>query len=162
MMGLVVQQSPAEFSAWEDVHRLLVDCFAYMDGRIDPPSSLTRMTARTLAEKAKDERLILAWDGALIVGCGFLSQTPDAIYLGKVAVAPDYRGQGILRAIVDLAEDMARQHGKRFLELQTRIELTENHEAFAAVGFGKVGETSHEGYSRPTSVTMRRPVSENP
>ena len=41
------------------------------------------------------------------------------------------------------------------IELQARVELTENHAAFAAMGFREVGRTAHDGYNRPTSVTMR-------
>jgi hypothetical protein len=44
------------------------------------------------------------------------------------------------------------------LELETRIELTENHAAFARMGFIKTAETSHEGFDRTTSIVMRAPV----
>ena len=57
------------------------------------------------------------------------------------------------------ADEIARQHGKPFLELQTCIELIENQVTFGALGFMKVAETAHLGYSRATSITMRRPVS---
>ena len=40
----------------------------------------------------------------------------------------------------------------------TRIELTENHATFAALGFAKVAETAHPGYKRATSITLRRRV----
>ena len=42
------------------------------------------------------------------------------------------------------------------LELETRIELTENHETFAALGFVKVSEGAHPGYDRTTFITMRK------
>jgi phosphinothricin acetyltransferase len=44
------------------------------------------------------------------------------------------------------------------LELQTRVELIENHKTFGALGFEKVAETAHPGYSRPTSITMQRSI----
>ena len=44
------------------------------------------------------------------------------------------------------------------LELQTRVELTENHATFRALGFVEVARTAHPGYDRPTSITFRRPV----
>ncbi|NDA32773.1 MAG: hypothetical protein EBZ04_11080 [Betaproteobacteria bacterium] len=56
------------------------------------------------------------------------------------------------------ADEIARQHGKPFLELQTRVELIENHVTFGALGFVRVAETAHPGYSRATSITMRRRV----
>ena len=41
----------------------------------------------------------------------------------------------IARALVDLAEDRAKASGLGALELETRIELIENHEAFQRLGF---------------------------
>ncbi|MEL6793708.1 MAG: hypothetical protein AAFP78_09655, partial [Pseudomonadota bacterium] len=45
----------AEDEDWTAVHRLLTDAFAYMDGRIDPPSSLHRMTEDDLAFILRDQ-----------------------------------------------------------------------------------------------------------
>lgn len=149
---------PKNFADWPALHRLLVDCFAYMEGRIDPPSSLTRMTPQTLQSKSAEETLILIWSDSALVGCGFLQENADAIYLGKLAVRADMRGKGLLRRMVTAAEDLARQKGKPALELQTRVELTENHATFAALGFVQTATTAHDGYDRPTSITMRKPV----
>ena len=81
--------------------------------------------------------------------------------MGKVAVAPSARGKGVARALFEAAEAMARKHGRGFLELQTRVELVENHATFAVLGFQKVGESAHPGYDRPTSITMRKRVAES-
>jgi GNAT superfamily N-acetyltransferase len=80
----------------------------------------------------------------------------DALYLGRLAVAAAHRGSGLARALVAAAEAEARARGLGTLELQIRIELTENHAAFARLGFAKTGETAHDGYDRPTSITMRK------
>lgn len=53
---------------------------------------------------------------------------------------------------------MAREAGKSRLVLQTRVELVENHEAFTRLGFSITAHTAHEGFDRPTSVTMVRSV----
>jgi hypothetical protein len=58
--------------------------------------------------------------------------------------------------MIALAETGARARGLRALELQTRIELVENHHTFAALGFAKVAETCHPGFSRTTSLTSRK------
>ena len=42
------------------------------------------------------------------------------------------------------------------MELQTRVELTGNQRAFRSLGFVETGRTAHQGYDRPTSVTMRK------
>ncbi len=151
-------QPGGEFERWDDLHRLLMESFSYMASRIDPPSSLLRMGPVELAQKARSEILVLAMDGEKIIGCAFLREDAEAIYIGKLAVAEGYRGLGISRHLLAIAERQARKLARRWLELQTRIELQENHQAFARLGFVKTCETSHDGFERPTSITMRKPV----
>jgi GNAT superfamily N-acetyltransferase len=146
---------------WVSLHALLVSCFAFMDGRIDPPSSLAAMTPESLRAKADTEVLVTLWRGGALVACGYLADTGRSIYLGKLAVHPDHRGRGLLRRIVREAEAMARARGREVLELGTRVELTENHATFARLGFREVARTAHPGYDRPTSVTMERPAGDN-
>ena len=97
-------------------------------------------------------------DDGKLVGCAFAALRDDCVYLSKVAVALTSRRQGITRGMFKAADEIARQHGKPFLELQTRVELIENHVTFGALGFARVAETVHPGYSRATSITMRRRV----
>lgn len=153
-----ISVSPAHFSDWPSLVGLLRDAFAYMDERIAPPSSLVGMGVDAFKAKAAAETLILALEGQQLLGCAFAALRPDCVYVGKVAVAASARGRGVARAMFAAAEEVARQHGRAFLELQTRVELVENHATFAALGFEKTAETAHQGYSRPTSITMRRPV----
>ncbi len=152
---LSISAKTSDFGDWSGLLTLLKSSYAYMDGRIDPASSLRHLDARGLEEKSRDELLILAKVGELLVGCCFLKPDGDHLYVGKVAVSPAHQGQGIARALFDHVIARAKQEGWNGLELQTRIELIENHTAFAAMGFCKTGESSHEGYDRPTSITMR-------
>ena len=68
------------------------------------------------------------------------------------------RRRGVARRILQAAEALAREHARAFVELETRIELVENHATFAALGFAKTGESAHAGFARPTSITMRKRV----
>lgn len=158
MKQLEYRVGAAGFSDWLGLHSLLTDCFGYMEGRIDPPSSLNRMTPDVLSRKALQETLVVVFHGKELVACGFLRDTDQGIYLGKLAVKPAFRKNGILTAIVGIAEQAARDRGKTALELETRIELVENHKAFGALGFVKTGESRHAGYDRPTSIRMKKPV----
>ncbi|RVA17456.1 GNAT family N-acetyltransferase, partial [Mesorhizobium sp. M7A.F.Ca.CA.002.05.1.1] len=97
--------------------------------------------------------------GDRIVGCVFALERAADLYVGKFAVAPDRQGQGIGRRLMQAVEDLARSRGKAAVALQTRIELTGNHEAFARLGFRETERTAHEGYARPTSITMRKAIS---
>jgi GNAT superfamily N-acetyltransferase len=156
--AITIRRAPADFAEWEAVRTLILDAFASMEGRIDPPSSALRLTAQSMADDAAKGALLLAERGGTLVGCVFVRPKGDALYIGKLAVQPGLQGQGIGKALVAAARAEARTLGLAMLELQTRIELTENHAAFARMGFVKSGETTHEGYDRPTSITMRAKV----
>ncbi len=135
---------------------LLRRCFAYMDGRIAPPSSVHRLTPDGIADQARDGEI---WAiGTPPMACVFLTLQPDALYLGKLAVAPKMRGHGLARTLVAHALGRARAHGLPKVTLKTRIELVENHAVFRALGFCKLAETAHPGYNRPTTVIFEQEV----
>lgn len=150
--------APNDFEDWAELHQLLMDCFAYMEGRIDPPSSLLKLTPELLREKSASETLLIVSEGLDLIGCAFFQSRHDALYIGKVAVHRKHRRNGITRQIFELAADIARQHGKQYLELQTRVELHENHQTFARLGFTKSGDSTHAGFQRPTSITMQKAI----
>jgi len=152
---ITIRRAPADFSDWEKVRALILDAFAYMRGRIDPPSSALRMTAASMAEDALAGALLVAERYSEFVGCAFVRPKGDALYIAKLAVRPDLQGRGVGRALMAAVREEARACGLAALELQTRIELVENHAAFTRLGFVKVAETAHPGFTRPTSITMR-------
>ncbi|WP_375175844.1 GNAT family N-acetyltransferase [Pseudooceanicola sp.] len=127
--------------------------FAYMEGRIDPPSSLTRLTVERLGEEAAEKEL---WIIPGPLACVLLTPASDHLYIGKLAVDEAARGQGLARRMIDLAAMRARALGLPQLQLQTRVELTENQATFTHLGFRETGRTAHLGYDRPTSVTYQR------
>ncbi len=139
------------------MHALLVETFAGMEGRINPPSSLHCMPPEVLAEMAETQTVVLAFDGDQLVGCGFGEpRDGNRLYLSKLAVRHNHQRQGILRKIVDLFAETARQNGIDQLTLAARIELTENHATFRALGFEKTAEARHPGFNRTTSLTFTR------
>ncbi|KIC32158.1 GNAT family acetyltransferase [Leisingera sp. ANG-M7] len=139
-----------------DVLDLIRRSFAFMEGRIDPPSSMHRLSLAALQEQCRHGEI---WAiGTPPAACVFLTPHPDCLYLGKLAVDGNHRGTGLARALVKLAATRAAALGLQVLRLQARIELTENHTAFARMGFRKTGETAHTGFAKPTSVTMERAV----
>jgi predicted GNAT superfamily acetyltransferase len=150
--------SPQALSDWEGLLALLRESYAYLESRIDPPSSLLRMDAEQLEAKSPDEVLIVALESERLVGCAFARVREDCVYVGKLALDEASRGRGVARKITAAAESIARKNARTFLELETRIELIENHATFSALGFSKVGESAHPGFDRPTRITMRKRV----
>ena len=155
-MTVTVSQVSEDFRDWHGLIGLLHAAFAYQEGRIDPPSSLHRLDALSIAEKAKEEQLFVAMEGDGVLGCVFAKSVGSTMYVGKLAVSPQRQAQGIGRALMKAVEVFARQTNHNVLELDARIELTENHQTFSALGFIKAGEHAHAGYDRNTFITMRK------
>ncbi len=157
-MTVEIKRAPGGFRDWEVLLELLQDAFAYQNGRIDPPSSVHGLDTEALAGKAKDEHLFLAvedgkWSDVCLreprAGLGVRREA------GRLATParpghrpPSHAGRGGVCA----------GEGPYRLELETRIELTENHDTFAALGFVKIAEHAHDGYDHPTFITMRKPL----
>lgn len=137
---------------------LLKAGFASMEGRIDPPSSLERMTTNDLSRLASEAEIWVIRNDDQMVACMILTPKPDHLYLGKLTVAASHRGKGVARRLIDHACARARALGLPAVQLQSRVELLENHMAFAAMGFQQIDATSHPGFDRPTSLTFERRV----
>jgi GNAT superfamily N-acetyltransferase len=151
--------TPRRLSPGDDmgpVLALIRESFAFMAGRIDPPSSMHRLTEAAIARQAAEGEVWVIGPATAPEACVFLTPKPRALYIGKLAVAPAARRKGHARALIALAETRARALGLPVLELQTRIELTENHQTFRRLGFCQAGATAHPGFDRPTSLTFTR------
>lgn len=159
-MATVIPRLLAGRDDAEAVLTLIRDAFAYMEGRIDPPSSLARLDVNGVLQQSKTGEVWLLGDRP--DGVMFLTPKLHALYLGKLAVHRDRRGQGYAGLLVEHAMARAAVLGLGAVELQTRVELVENHAAFEAMGFRKSGESSHTGYDRITTVNYRRDVSNSP
>ena len=140
-----------------DVVALIRAAFAYMNGVIDPPSSLARMTIEDARAHAA---LHEVWAiGVPPVAACFLTFEPRRLYLGRLAVAHSERGKGYARRLFQLAEDRARAAGLNVIELGSRVELTQNHAIFRALGFEKYADGTHDGFERPTTYWFRKILS---
>lgn len=139
---------------WPGLLALIRRAFAGMEGRIDPPTSLHRLTAEGLARHAAEGEVWVI--GTPPLACVVLTPLPDALYVGKLAVEPGQQRQGYGRALVDLAGARARAMGLPALDLSVRVELVENQKTFTAMGFRQTAATSHPGYDRVTSLSFRK------
>ncbi|MFT6090427.1 GNAT family N-acetyltransferase [Sulfitobacter sp.] len=155
-MDLTPYQMDPDDAALANLLTLMHDCFAYMEGRITPPSSLGKVTQTSLQKTASEAEIWCI--GTPPLACMILTPKPSRLYLGKICVAPTHQRLGLARHLIDHATDRARQLRLTTLELQTRVELVDNHATFKALGFSEHARTAHPGYDRPTSITMRKPV----
>ena len=138
---------------WAALLSLIQRAFAGMQGRIDPPSSLHRLTPAALA--ASPEVWVL---GDPPIACMVLTPKPGHLYLGKLAVEPAMQGRGLGRQMMTLAEGRARALNLPQIQLETRIELTENHRFYLGLGYCEAGRSTHPGFANPTSVRYVKQV----
>jgi GNAT superfamily N-acetyltransferase len=158
MSEMTLRRLDDGFARWDELLDLILASFAYMDGRIDPPSSALALTPANLEAKAISEIAYAALEGEQLVGCIFCRPEVESLYVGKLAVLPEAQGKGIGKRLLGLAETTAQELGLGSLRLETRIELIDNHATFAAWGFRKTAENRHAGFDRTTSIEMRKAI----
>ena len=147
--------SPSD-PALPQVLPLVRAAFAELDRRIDPPSSLHHLTEDEVRRLAAEGEVWALGDP--LAACVVLTPREDALYAGRLAVAPAHRRRGHARTLLRLAEGRARAQGKARVTLGCRVELEENHALFRSEGFLETHRESHPGFGRPTSVWFEKRV----
>src|SRR5436190_1028904 len=104
----MIHPAARDFSDWDRVLSLILEAFAYMGPRIDPPSSALRLTPKSVQAHANRGVLLLAENEGHLVGCSFLHQKNDALYISKLAVSSTLQRAGIGRKLIEAARDEAR------------------------------------------------------
>ena len=129
-----------------------------MEGSIDPPSSLNVFTLQTICDHCTSEEVWVCASPPL--ACLFL--TRKKIELTQQTGLFTASSQKGLSAMPNWARWNTRSGAwLKKLQLQTRVELTENDRFFEHLRFVKTTKTRHDGYNRTTSITMKKAVSRN-
>lgn len=72
-------------------------------------------------EAEKDNMLIAAFEDDRILGCCMLvEEKPEVIRLRQMAVLNDLQGKGVGRALMQFAENIARDHGYKTIMMHAR------------------------------------------
>lgn len=139
----------------EAIAALVRDAFRHLSVEPDPPPSARRESADAV------RAILVAGGGAGIEGgqgrliaCVLWEPKPPGLYMGRLAVDPAWRGQGLARCLVAEAESAARAAGHAVLWLSTRLVLQDNRRFFASCGFSEGAMHAHEGYATPTFLDM--------
>ena len=121
---------------------------------IDPPSGVLKETESDFARRLTDNACFIVEADGCLIGCIFCAKNDDALYIGRLAVAPDWRRRGVATALIEAVKTEARRIGVARITLGARIALTSNVALFRRHGFAIVGHEAHAGFSVPTSYDM--------
>ena len=127
-------------------------------GRLDPPSGAHAESVQSIRQKLTTARAVVASVNQDIVGCAFYEPEADYFYLGRVAVLPQYRLQGIGRKLIALVETQARSLGFARVRLAVRVVLTDNRAWYERLGYRLHIYGTHAGYSEPTYLNLEKNV----
>lgn len=109
---------------------------------------LPRISEGCAEDIADNQVWVATQDDKVIAG---LVLIPSAAFmkLGNLAVHPDHGGQGLGRALIDLAEDQARLQGFGEMRLNTHVDMPENVRFYKRLGWVEVSRTAN-------TITMQK------
>ena len=107
------------------------------------------------AEVIRERRVTVAESGGRVVGVLVLAVTQEGFLLENVAVEPAWRGSGLGRTLLELAESEARRAGYDSIYLYTHEKMSENRALYARIGYAEYGRRHEKGLAR---VYMRKPL----
>ena len=143
----------------DGIRRLVADAFGkYVDRIGKPPAPMTA----DYAELIDTSRVWVIEQGSDVVGVLVTQAQGDHLLLDSVAVAPTAQGGGHGRALLERADQDAREQGLPEVRLCTNEAMTENLEFYPRRGFHETGRGVQDGYHRvffAKAVTATGPTS---
>ena len=134
------------------IRRIVHDAYAAYVPRIGREPAPMRADYATLVDAGV---VSVAVSEDELVGVLVLRAQPDSLLLENVAVSPAAQGRGIGRALVDFAEQRARELAVGRVTLYTNEHMTENLAFYPALGFREVDRRHEKGFDR---VYFEKPV----
>ncbi len=144
----------------EQILPVIVAAFEEYRDRFDPPSGVFKETPESIRQKLGKGGGFIACDDQRMVGAVLYESRPDYMYLGRLAVLPEYRGQQIATRLCASVEEAALQHHFSCLQLGVRIELTGNQQFFQGLGYRIKEYRCHENYTEYTYVWMEKTLAQ--
>jgi GNAT superfamily N-acetyltransferase len=141
----IVEVAPDSADAEHCLARYYGEIAARFDGGFEPD----RSSAPTLDAFAPPGGtfLVMRLDDAP-VGCGgFKRDTQEAAYLKRMWVAPEARGLGLGKRLLEALEEKARALGYRKVRLETERSLTEAQQLYRSSGYVEVPPFNDELYA---------------
>jgi ribosomal protein S18 acetylase RimI-like enzyme len=123
---------------------------------LTPPSGVAKETVESVTALLTAGGGFVAFSADVPVGSVIWRDEEADLYLGRLAVLPAARRQGVARALIAAVEELARQRGKPAVVLAVRLALPDNIRLFQSLGFIEIGRLSHGGFIEPTQMRLRK------
>jgi ribosomal protein S18 acetylase RimI-like enzyme len=138
------------------VLQIMRAAFAEYAGVLNPPSGANHETLADVQKAMCEGGALLAWDGELAVGSARFRPEPDCMYVGRVAVLPEYRGKGVGAALMRAMEDVARKSGRTKIRLNVRMSLAGNLSFYEKLGYTVVEIGPHpKGFEQVATLVKQ-------
>ncbi len=100
------------------------------------------------AAQIRNDIVWLAEVGGRLTGALVLMRREDHLLLDNIAVHPDVQGQGLGRALLELADQQAREMAYREIRLYTNIKMVENLALYRKIGWREYHRGQESGFDR--------------
>lgn len=155
----IISATPADA---ERIHHIITQAFAQYKDTLVPPSSVFRETVDSIHAKLTKGGGFIARIDDQDAGSVLYEPEDDHLYLGRLAVLPDYRGKGVAHALIHAVESVAREQNFPTVHLGVRLILEGNQRLFASLGYEIITYGTHDGFSEPTYVNMAKSLTNTP
>jgi ribosomal protein S18 acetylase RimI-like enzyme len=131
--------------------------FAEYAGVLAQPSGALSETLEDVRDAMASGGAALAYVDETPVGSARFLPDGDGIYVGRVAVLPSYRRQGVASALMRFLEEHAQRSAKIYVRIGVRESLPSNVALYQSLGY----ETSKiEPHGADRSLTMLKHLSD--
>lgn len=153
---LIIRLARAEDAAL--VHRLTQQAFEEYRGQLEPPSSAHDETEAVVVAALVGGGALLAFIGDTAVGAARFVAEGEHLYIGRIAVPPNWRGKGIAMALMSALEQQARELGLPAIELGVRESLPSNVRLYEKLNYTVLRREQHPRNRDFISLRMRKEI----
>lgn len=125
--------------------QLVDDAYGHYVERLGMPPGPMR---EDYAEVIRTRDVTLAESEGALVGAIVLGVGEQGLTIENVAVHPSRQGEGLGRALLELAEEEARRRGFDSVHLYTHEQMTENLALYERIGYVEYERRAEQGFSR--------------
>ena len=140
------------------LHLIMQQAFAEYRHDASPSSALDETIASIALELHNGMRAFVWQHQQQTVAMVKTQWRQDALYFARLAVLPDFRGQGHAKHLLAALAQLALTHGHTAMECKVRTEISRNVALYQGLGFVSVA-TEHVPKENGTAVptlTMRK------